>query len=83
MLIDSHCHLYYQPYINNIRETLDICKKYNVKKLLTIGVNIETSKKNIELANAYDEIYCTIGIHPNEVTNTSLEKVIELKNHAY
>ena len=79
MLIDSHCHLYYQPYINNIRETLDICKKYNVKKLLTIGVNIETSKKNIELANTYDEIYCTIGIHPNEVTNTSLEKVTELK----
>ena len=27
MLIDSHCHLYYQPYINNIRETLDICAR--------------------------------------------------------
>ena len=79
MLIDSHCHLYYEPYINNIRETLDTCKKYNIRKLLSIGVDIETSKKNIELANLYKEIFCTIGIHPNEVINASEENLLELK----
>ena len=47
MFIDSHCHLYYEPYINDIKGTLDICKKHNVKKLLSIGVNLETSKKTL------------------------------------
>lgn len=79
MLIDSHCHLYYEPYVNKIKETLDTCKKYNVRKLLSIGVDIETSKKNIELANLYKEIFCTIGIHPNEVINASESNLLELK----
>lgn len=79
MLIDSHCHLYYEPYINNIQGTLSICKKYNVQKLLSIGVDLATSKKNTELANANEEIYCTIGIHPNETANSSENDILELK----
>ena len=67
-LVDSHCHLYYEPYINDIQGTINECKKYNINKLLTIGVDIATSKKNIELAKKYSEIYCTIGIHPNSTT---------------
>ena len=31
-LIDSHCHLYYEPYINDIQLTINECQKYNVKK---------------------------------------------------
>lgn len=80
MFIDSHCHLYYEPYINDIKGTLDICKKHNVKKLLSIGVNLETSKKNIELSNLYNEIYCTIGVHPNEVAHINERNILELKN---
>ena len=55
-LIDSHCHLYYEPYINNIQGTIDECKKNNIHKLLSIGVDLSTSKKNIELAQKYNEI---------------------------
>lgn len=80
MFIDSHCHLYYEPYINDIKGTLDICKKHNVKKLLSIGVNLETSIKNIELSNLYNEIYCTIGVHPNEVAHINERNILELKN---
>ena len=80
MFIDSHCHLYYEPYINDIKGTLDTCRKHNVKKLLSIGVNLETSKKNIELSNLYNEIYCTIGVHPNEVSHINERNILELKN---
>jgi len=77
-LVDSHCHLYYEPYINDIKGTINECKKNNVTKLLTIGVDIETSKKNIEIANDYREIYCTIGIHPNSTTVAKKEDLLEL-----
>lgn len=85
-LIDSHCHLYYEPYINNIQLTIEECRKNNVNKLLTIGVDVSTSKKNIELANRYKEVYCTIGIHPNSTNNINkkdiniLEKLLTKSN---
>ena len=79
MFIDSHCHLYYEPYINNLDATLSACNKNNVKKLLSIGINIETSKKNIEISIKYNEIFCTIGIHPNEVKNCKNNDYLELK----
>ena len=77
-LVDSHCHLYYEPYINDIKATINECKKNNITKLLTIGVDIETSRKNIEIANEYREIYCSIGIHPNSTTVTKKEDLLEL-----
>lgn len=79
-LVDSHCHLYYEPYINDIQGTINECKKYNINKLLTIGVDIDTSKKNIELAKKYSEIYCTIGIHPNSTTFVNTESLLELNS---
>jgi TatD DNase family protein len=80
MLIDSHCHLYYKPYIDKIQDTINICKKHNVLKLLSISVDLKTSKKNIDLCNKYKEIFCTIGIHPNEVSNTENCNILELNN---
>ena len=78
-LIDSHCHLYYEPYINDIQGTIDECKKNNIYKLLSIGVDLTTSKKNIELAQKYNEIYCTVGIHPNSTANSKKEDLLELE----
>ena len=77
-LVDSHCHLYYEPYIDDIQGTINECKKNNIIKLLTIGVDISTSKKNIELAKKYSEIFCTIGIHPNSTTFAKKDELLEL-----
>jgi TatD DNase family protein len=77
-LVDSHCHLYYEPYINDIQGTINDCKKNNINKLLTIGVDIATSKKNIELAQKYSEIYCTIGIHPNSTAHANIDDLLKL-----
>ena len=78
-MIDSHCHLYYEPFINDIEGTINECKKNNINKLLTIGVDIETSKKNIEIAQKYNEIYCAIGIHPNSTSFAKEENLHELE----
>ena len=79
-LIDSHCHLYYEPYINDIQATINDCKKYNISKLLSIGVDLPTSKLNIELAEKYKEIYCTVGIHPNLTTAIKKDHLEELQS---
>ena len=43
MIIDSHCHLDYEPLINNINDVLLNAKKNNITNLLTIGTSFESS----------------------------------------
>jgi TatD DNase family protein len=79
-IIDSHCHLYYEPFLSNLKFTIDECKSNNINVLLSIAVDYETSLKNIEISKKHDEIYCTIGLHPNNVANkmTEIDKILNL-----
>ena len=79
-IIDSHCHLYYDPYVKNLQKTIDECKSKNVRRFLSISVDLETSKKNIEISNKFNEIYCTIGLHPNNIMygQKDLDKILNL-----
>ena len=81
MIIESHCHLDYDPLINNIDQVLLNAKKNNISKLLTIGTSLESSKKVLEIVEKYDNIYGTIGIHPNSTTNNlnDLNDLINIK----
>jgi len=78
MYIDSHCHLAYEPLINNIDKILLNCEKKNIKKILTIGTNLHTSQISSDLSSKYPMIYSSIGVHPNEA-HTDLENDFKLK----
>ena len=82
-LVNSHCHLYYEPMLNNYEELIKNCRKKGINKLLTIGVNLETSILNSKLSVKYKEIYATVGLHPNnidEIFNDEDYKVLINKN---
>ena len=66
MFVDSHCHLTYEPLINNLPEIVQKCKDSKVTNLLTIGTNIESSIQCSEISKQYKNIYSSIGIHPSE-----------------
>jgi len=69
MLVDSHCHLNYEPLISNIPNIIKNCKKNNVQKILSIGTTFKNSEISVNLTNKYKELYTTVGIHPHEVDN--------------
>ena len=77
MIIDSHCHLDYEPLVNNIDQVLLNAKKNNITNLLTIGTSLDSSKKVLELVSKYPNVYGAIGIHPNSTTG-NLEKLNEI-----
>ena len=79
-IVDSHCHLYYEPYIKNLQKTIDECKSKNVRRFLSISVDLETSLKNIKISQEFNEIYCTIGLHPNNVLSghKDLDKILNI-----
>lgn len=83
MIIDSHCHLDYEPLINNIDQILLNAKNNDITKLLTIGSSLESSKKVLDIINKYSNVYGAIGIHPNSTTGNleKLDGILALKNN--
>jgi TatD DNase family protein len=77
MIIDSHCHLDYEPLVNNIDQVLLNAKKNNIENLLTIGTSLESSRKVLDIINKYPNVYGTVGIHPNSTTG-NLEKLDDI-----
>ena len=81
MIIDSHCHLDYEPLISDINKIILNAKKNNVTNLLTIGTSLESSKRVLEIVEKYENIYGAIGIHPNSTTNnlSDLNELVDIK----
>lgn len=77
MIIDSHCHLDYEPLVDNIDQVLLNAKKNNIENLLTIGTSLESSTKVLDIVNKYPNIYGAVGIHPNS-TKGNLEKLDDI-----
>ena len=69
-LIDTHCHIYYENFNNDIEQVIERAKKNNISKIVCVGVDIESSIKSLKLAEKYDIIYATAGYHPHEAKET-------------
>ncbi len=65
-LIDTHCHVHFQAYQADMH---DIVKRALAKNIamITIGTQSTTSATGADLATQYDDVFATIGLHPNHV----------------
>ena len=74
MYVDSHLHLSNEDY--DIDEVIKNAKENDVNYFITGGTNKENNLCDIELAKKYEEIYITLGYHPeyaDEITEEDLE----------
>ena len=77
-LIDTHAHLDFTGLYNRLDEVLKNALENGVKRIVTISTNLNKIDKIIEISKNYEEVYHTIGVHPNEVlkdkNNSNYEK---------
>ncbi len=69
MIIDSHCHLEYEPMGSNLDEVIERALKNNVKYLLSISTTNESYTSILKITEKYSNIYGSYGIHPHETKN--------------
>ena len=67
-IVDSHCHLDFKDFDSDRDKIVNNAKLTNVDYLLTISVNLEDFEKVHEVTQNYENIWCTTGIHPNNVS---------------
>lgn len=68
MLIDTHAHLDFDEYKDDLDEIIKRAKENKVEKIVTIGASLEGSKRGLEIAQKYKEVYSAIGIHPEDAS---------------
>lgn len=74
-MIDTHCHVFKEYY-----EDIDsVIKRMGNNIIIVSGTNDIDNLEVVELCNKYPNVYGTIGIHPTEISNLSLDsfKIIE------
>jgi len=69
MIIDSHCHLNYEPMSLSLKETIDRANKDGVKYLLTISTEDKSYDKILNIVSNNKCVYGSYGIHPHEAKN--------------
>ena len=81
MLVDTHCHLYFDELKNDIEGVLNRADELGVKRFICVGTNLTDSFKSFKLAQQYENIYATAGIHPHDagsVENNYIERLRKL-----
>ncbi|PYJ26658.1 MAG: TatD family deoxyribonuclease [Verrucomicrobia bacterium] len=67
MLIETHAHLDYPDFANDLDDVLRRAVDAGVTRVIAIGTSIDSSRRAIDLAGKYLAVYATIGVHPTFV----------------
>jgi TatD DNase family protein len=65
-LIDTHCHVHFNAYKEDMHATVQRALEQKIG-LITVGTQSTTSKNGLALAERYENVWCTIGLHPNHI----------------
>ena len=87
MLVDSHCHLDRLDLVNReggLEGVIADAQQRGVSHLLTVAVDLDSSRALTELTAQYDHIYSSVGVHPlqdEELPLPRVEEIVELAIH--
>ena len=83
-MIDSHCRLDFDAFDDNRDGAVSAALDAGVHTLVNIGVDLQHSEMAVALADKYDCVYATVGVHPHDAStfdkNTE-EKIMSLADH--
>src|SRR5262245_22249240 len=63
---DTHAHLDYPEFAADFSELLGRASASGITRLISIGTDLESSKRAIDLAERHAPIFAVVGWHPNE-----------------
>ncbi len=82
MLIDTHAHLDYPDFASDFDQILARATEAGVTRILTIGTSVESSRRAVELAEKYPNVYAVIGVHPNAAEEVDDDVITPLRELA-
>lgn len=81
-LADSHCHLDFRTFDEDREEVIFRSREAGVTRILNPGIDLESSKEAVRLAEKHPHIYAAVGIHPNDAGGWNAETLATLRSLA-
>ena len=80
MFVDSHCHLDFPDLANNLDEILENMQQNQVTHALCVSVNLEDFPRVRTLAESHNNLYASVGVHPDyeNLTEPSAAQLVKL-----
>ncbi len=80
MLIDTHAHIHFDDYRDELDQVLERAHAAEVDKIICVGVNEQDSGQAVAVARAIENVWATVGLHPHEADRgyEALEEVARL-----
>lgn len=77
-LADTHCHLDFATFNEDRSEVLERAWNAGLNRILNPGIDVETSRNAIKLAENNEKIFAAIGVHPSEVKSVDVDTTSDL-----
>lgn len=84
MFVDTHAHLFYENFKDDIDDVINRAKENSVDYILIPATDIKTAEESLGLCDKYDFIYAAVGIHPHETkdwNDSLLDEIEKLAKH--
>lgn len=73
-MIDTHCHLYYEQFAEDLDDVMARARAGGVERAITIAVDRKTGEQCLEIVNRFPgQVYCALGVHPSETDRITEE----------
>ncbi|MGI9364616.1 MAG: TatD family hydrolase [Rhizobiaceae bacterium] len=84
MLVDSHCHLDFPDFAEELDDVVQRARDAGIGRMVTICTRVRRFQQVLDIAERYEDVFCSVGTHPHnadeELDVTSAE-LIELSQH--
>jgi TatD DNase family protein len=82
VLIETHAHLDYPDFAADFDDVLRRATEAGVTRIITIGTSLESSRRAVELAEKYPNIFAVVGVHPTYVEESGEDVITPLRELA-
>ena len=83
--VDTHCHLDFELFNPDREAVVERAENAGIIRILNPGIDLDSSRAAISLADQYTQLYAAVGIHPNDAltwNSGSLQELTELAKHS-
>jgi TatD DNase family protein len=84
MLVDSHCHLDFPDFAEEREAIVARALDAGIGRMVTISTRVKKFVQVLEIAETFDPVYCSVGIHPHnadEELDVSVDDLVRLSSH--
>jgi TatD DNase family protein len=82
MLVETHAHLDYPEFGDDFEDVLRRATEAGVTRIITIGTSVESSRRAVDLAEKYPNVYAVIGVHPTYAAQAEEDVITPLRELA-